>query len=152
MDINTANIKTLLRKSTSRLLIALLKEQITSTQNIDTLNRSNALELIPKHEVKKVDAWAETINILSDHASRKAVDAIWHLFNDKMREGFNSAGNQYDRALWLYKNNKALFYDAVKIRFELENGTSEFSSFQAKKNTPHISRHKVTGTFLSFTF
>lgn len=65
MNTNAANIKTLLRKSTSPLLIALLKEQIASIQAIDTLNRSNVLDLTPRHEVKKVDAWAEAINILS---------------------------------------------------------------------------------------
>lgn len=76
-----------------------------------------ALTNLPVVDRRKLDDWAERINLLTDIVGKEAVEAVRHESLDvEQRALFDAVGNEYDRSLWLYSQVPIYFREAQDIR------------------------------------
>jgi len=89
------------------------------------------------HNRQKIEEIAENIALMSDGAGQDVVDGFSaDIFDDKNRETFATIANQYERALWLYLHEPALFEGALNARQAdvFRQSTSCYSGYVAPKN------------------
>lgn len=94
----------------------------------------SALDVRSRQRIEEV---AERIALLSDGPGQDVMDGISQdIFDDQDREAFANLRNQYERALWLYLHEPALFETAMNGRQAdvLKQSTSCHSGFLVPKH------------------
>ena len=75
------------------------------------------LETLPVSERQKMEEASEKIVLLCDAPGQDAMDGIrGNIVNAKARDTFDQLPSQYERSLWLYRNEHALFLRALDWR------------------------------------
>lgn len=88
-------------------------------------------------ERQKIEEVAERIVLLSDGAGQDVIEGFRDdIFDETNRDTFAAIHNQYERALWLYINEPALFKDALDARQAdvFRQSASCYSGFLAPKH------------------
>ncbi len=78
---------------------------------------TEALNALPIPDRQRMEEVAEKIVLLCDAPGQDAMDGIQEdIFDDEDREAFDKLANQYERSLWLYRNEPDLFHRALDWR------------------------------------
>ena len=86
---------------------------------------------------QKMEEVAEKIVLLTDGPGQDAVDSVRHKhFTEAQQEAFDKFRNQYDRSLWLFRDDPHLFNEAINARFAdvFRQSASCYSGFVGPKN------------------
>lgn len=76
-----------------------------------------AFATLPIQDRQNIEDSAEKIVLLADGAGQDVLDALrFNLFTDAERQTVEALPNQYQRALWFYDNEPALFKEALDAR------------------------------------
>lgn len=76
------------------------------------INNSTALN---QTGVSTAYMWAESIILVANNAGRLGLAWMSASMSEQQKQDFYSAGNQYERSLWLYTHHHDLFNDAVNV-------------------------------------
>lgn len=88
---------------------------------------------------KKINEWAEKINLLTDAVGRDVMESIRYDQLDKSKhEEFDQLANQFDRSLWLLNNELILFNEALDRRLAdiFRQKKTCYTDFDGPKNVP----------------
>ena len=78
---------------------------------------TEALNTLPVPNRQRMEEVAEKIVLLCDAPGQDAMDGIQEdIFDDEDRKAFDKLANQYERSLWLYRNEPDLFHRALDWR------------------------------------
>jgi len=98
---------------------------------------AQAINTLPIPSRQKMEEIAEKIVLLCDAPGQDAMDGVQdEIFDDKGRETFDKLSNQYERSLWLYRNEQELFQRALDWRQAdyLHQSQIYYDGFVAPKN------------------
>ena len=78
---------------------------------------AEALDALPVPNRQRMEEVAEKIVLLCDAPGQDAMDGVQEdIFADEDRDTFDKLANQYERSLWLYRNEPDLFHRALDWR------------------------------------
>lgn len=108
------------------------------------------LSMLPFKRRQQIEEVAERIVLLSDAAGQDVIEGFIHdIFDENDREAFAAIPNQYQRALWLFINEPALFEEAFNARQAdvFRQSASCYSGFVAPKQLAIVDSESARQTF-----